>query len=51
MATKKLKAWGETGPSVSGTLWKLGVLGTVDAIAVTMIMVLIAQELMFEAVL
>lgn len=51
MATKKLKAWGESGPSVSGTLWKLGVLGTVDAIAVTMIMVLIAQELLVQAVL
>ena len=51
MATKKLKAWGESSPSFSGTLWKLGVLGTVDAIAVTMIMVLIAQELMVEAVL
>jgi arabinogalactan oligomer / maltooligosaccharide transport system permease protein len=51
MATKKLKAWGESGPSVSGTLWKLGVLGTVDAIAVTMIMVLIAQELVVQAVL
>jgi arabinogalactan oligomer/maltooligosaccharide transport system permease protein len=51
MATKKLKAWGESSPSFSGTLWKLGVLGTVDAIAVTMIMVLIAQELMVQAVL
>jgi len=51
MATKKLKALGESSPSLSGTLWKLGVLGTVDAIAVTMIMVLIAQELMVQAVL
>jgi arabinogalactan oligomer/maltooligosaccharide transport system permease protein len=51
MATKKLKAWGESAPSLSGTLWKLGVLGTVDAIAVTMIMVLIAQELVVQAVL
>jgi len=51
MATKKLKAWGESTPSFSGTLWKLGVLGTVDAIAVTMIMVLIAQELLVQALL
>ncbi|MFZ4117496.1 MAG: ABC transporter permease subunit [Rhodoluna sp.] len=51
MATKKLKALGESSPSLSGTLWKLGVLGTVDAIAVTMIMVLIAQELIVQAVL
>ena len=51
MATKKLKAWGESAPSLSGTLWKLGVLGTVDAIAVTMIMVLIAQELVVQAAL
>lgn len=49
MASKKLKAWGESGPSLSGTLWKLGVLGTVDAVAVTMIMVLLAQELMAQA--
>ena len=51
MAIKKLKEWGESGPSVSGTLWKLGVLGTVDAIAVTMIMVLLAQELFTQAAL
>jgi arabinogalactan oligomer/maltooligosaccharide transport system permease protein len=51
MASKKLKAWGESSPSLSGTLWKLGVLGTVDAIAVTMIMVLIAQELVVQALL
>jgi arabinogalactan oligomer/maltooligosaccharide transport system permease protein len=49
MAGKKIRSWGEAGPSVSGTLWKLGVLGTVDAIAVTMIMVLLAQELMMHA--
>ncbi len=49
MASKKLKAWGESGPSLSGTLWKLGVLGTVDAVAVTMIMVLLSQELMAQA--
>jgi arabinogalactan oligomer/maltooligosaccharide transport system permease protein len=49
MAGKKIRSWGEAGPSVSGTLWKLGVLGTVDAIAVTMIMVLLAQELMMQA--
>ncbi len=51
MASKKLKEWGESGPSVSGTLWKLGVLGTVDAIAVTMIMVLLSQELIAQAAL
>ena len=51
MANKKLKEWGESGPSVSGTLWKLGVLGTVDAIAVTMIMVLLSQELIAQAAL
>ena len=51
MAGKKLRAWGEAGPSLSGTLWKLGVLGTVDAIAVTMIMVLLSQELMTQAAL
>lgn len=51
MAIKKLKEWDESGPSVSGTLWKLGVLGTVDAIAVTMIMVLLAQELFTQAAL
>ena len=51
MAIKKLKEWGESGPSVSGTLWKLGVLGTVDAIAVTMIMVLLSQELIAQAAL
>jgi arabinogalactan oligomer/maltooligosaccharide transport system permease protein len=51
MAGKKLKALGESGPSVSGTLWKLGVLGTVDAVAVTMIMVLISQELLVQATL
>ncbi len=51
MASKKLKDWGESGPSLSGTLWKLGVLGTVDAIAVTMIMVLLSQELLIQAAL
>ena len=51
MASKKLKEWGESGPSLSGTLWKLGVLGTVDAVAVTMIMVLLSQELLTQAAL
>jgi arabinogalactan oligomer/maltooligosaccharide transport system permease protein len=51
MASKKLKELGESGPSLSGTLWKLGVLGTVDAIAVTMIMVLLSQELISQAAL
>lgn len=51
MARRKLKAWGESAPSVSGTLWKLGVLGTVDAVAVTMIMVLLAQELITHAII
>jgi arabinogalactan oligomer/maltooligosaccharide transport system permease protein len=51
MVGKKLKAWGESGPSLSGTLWKLGVLGTVDAVAVTMIMVLVSQELFTQALL
>jgi arabinogalactan oligomer/maltooligosaccharide transport system permease protein len=51
MASKKLKELGESGPSLSGTLWKLGVLGTVDAIAVTMIMVLLSQELITQAAL
>jgi arabinogalactan oligomer / maltooligosaccharide transport system permease protein len=51
MAGKKIRSWGESGPSVTGTLWKLGVLGTVDAIAVTMIMVLLAQELMMQAII
>ncbi|MEN9970885.1 MAG: hypothetical protein RL146_186, partial [Actinomycetota bacterium] len=37
------------GPSLSGTLWKLGALGVTDAVAVTMIMVLLAQELLLHA--
>jgi len=37
------------GPSLSGTLWKLGALGVTDAVAVTMIMVLLAQELILAA--
>jgi arabinogalactan oligomer/maltooligosaccharide transport system permease protein len=39
------------GPSVSGTLWKLGALGVTDAVAVTMIMVLLVQELILAAVI
>ena len=44
-----LKSRKGEGPSLSGTLWKLGALGVTDAVAVTMIMVLIAQELVLAA--
>jgi arabinogalactan oligomer/maltooligosaccharide transport system permease protein len=46
---KRISGRGDGGPSLSGTLWKLGALGVTDAIAVTMIMVLLAQELMLAA--
>lgn len=36
---------------MSGTLWKLGALGVTDAVAVTMIMVLLVQELILAAVI
>ncbi len=49
MALGILKSRKGEGPSLSGTLWKLGALGVTDAVAVTMILVLIAQELMLAA--
>jgi len=42
---------GSDTPSLSGILWKLGVLGVVDAIATTMIMVLLAQNRLWIAAL
>jgi arabinogalactan oligomer/maltooligosaccharide transport system permease protein len=50
MAQTKVKAWKSETPSLAGVLWKLGTLGITDAIAVTMIMVLIAQELWLATV-
>lgn len=51
MAKFKVRSWGSDTPSLSGTLWKLGVLGVVDAVATTMIMVLLGQGRVWIAVL
>ena len=47
MAAKKQKT---TAPvSVAGLLWKIGVLGIVDAVVLFMIMVMVAQERIIES--
>jgi arabinogalactan oligomer/maltooligosaccharide transport system permease protein len=51
MAKFKVRSWGSDTPSLSGTLWKLGVLGIVDAVATTMIMVLLGQGRIWVAAL
>ena len=51
MARFRLRSMGSDTPSLSGILWKLGVLGVVDAIATTMIMVLLAQNRLWIAAL
>ena len=51
MAKMKVRSWGSDIPSLSGTLWKLGVLGVVDAVATTMIMVLLGQGRIWVAAL
>jgi hypothetical protein len=51
MAKFKVRSWGSDTPSLSGTLWKLGVLGVVDAVATTMIMVLLGQGRIWVAAL
>jgi len=51
MARFKLRSLGSDTPSLSGILWKLGVLGVVDAVATTMIMVLLGQNRIWIALL
>lgn len=51
MARFKLGSLGSDTPSLSGILWKLGVLGVVDAVATTMIMVLLGQNRIWIALL
>jgi len=51
MARLLKRSWSSETPSMAGILWKLGVLGVVDAVAVTMIMILLAQNRIWVAVL
>ncbi len=51
MARFNLRSLGSDTPSLSGILWKLGVLGVVDAVATTMIMVLLGQNRIWIALL